>query len=303
MSQQATGPSVADASQLEQVPKVPGVGTLLHGLNAGVTFSGVHDSSIGWYNVVTPAVSYAFSQHFSADASVSIYPYRLVEQQLPTTPPSFRLAPAEGETGDTLIGLHAAFNRGLLRSTSTAYLSAPSGDQSVGLGTGKAAFDFSEHLERYAGRFALIADLGVGNSSVLFNNLVTRDYSSVGALAHFQEGIALWLPGRSYIQAVAYEQVPFGNQTVYAALGRPGSPPVPVASTSSESKDDGVTTSVGIPLTPHIEVSSYYNRSLRQHDDTVSVGMTFVLRGTLKSKSASMIDRALREAESGQSPR
>jgi hypothetical protein len=43
-------------------------------------------------------------------------------------------------------------------------------------------------------------------------------------------------------------------------------------------------------------LSCYYNRSLRQHLDTVSFGFTFLLRGKPKNR-LSMVDRALREAE------
>jgi hypothetical protein len=50
-----------EPSELAQVPKVPGVTLLLPGVNVGVTFSAVHDSGIGWYNLVTPAVSYTVS--------------------------------------------------------------------------------------------------------------------------------------------------------------------------------------------------------------------------------------------------
>jgi hypothetical protein len=61
-------------------------------------------------------------------------------------------------------------------------------------------------------------------------------------------------------------------------------------------EDNGFTTFVGIPLTDYITLSGYYNRSLRQHLDTVSFGMTYVIRGTSR-KRLSMIDKALREAE------
>jgi hypothetical protein len=44
-------------------------------------------------------------------------------------------------------------------------------------------------------------------------------------------------------------------------------------------------------------LSSYYNRSLRQHIDTVSIGVTCVLRSMPWRKRLSLIDRALREAE------
>ena len=297
VTQQTSAPSIPDAAHLEQVPRVPGVGTIFRGLNAGITFSGVHDSVIGWYNVVTPAIGYTFSKHYSADASVSVYPYRLVQKQLPTVPPTFQLVTDLGDKGDTLIGVHASFGTGLFRSTTTAYLSAPTGDQAVGLGTGKVTFDFSDHLERYIHKTAIIVDIGAGNSSGLYNSLVTRSYSSVGDLAHFQEGIVFWVLGRNYIQSVAYEQVPFGTQTVFTTQGPPGSPPVPAASTSNFSEDNGVTTSLGIPLTAHLTLSGYYNRSLRQHDDTVSTGITYVFRGTTTARKMSLIDRALREAE------
>jgi hypothetical protein len=101
---------------VEQVPRVPGVGAILRGFNAGIAFSGVHDSSVGWYTVATPAVSYTFSPHCSADASLSIYPYRLVENQNPLTAFSQRLTPALGDVSDTLVGLHATFNPRLLRN-------------------------------------------------------------------------------------------------------------------------------------------------------------------------------------------
>ena len=282
---------------MEQVPRVPGVGAILRGFNAGIAFSGVHDSSVGWYTVATPAVSYTFSPHCSADASLSIYPYRLVENQNPLTAFSQRLTPALGDVSDTLVGLHATFNPRLLRNMTTASFTIPTGDRSDGLGTGKVTYDFADHLERYFKQAGFLLDLGAGDSSVLFNRLVTNNYTSLGPLAHFQAGVAVWLPGHSSIQSVAYEQLPTGNQKVYTVLGPPGFPALTVTSSSSASEDNGYTTSVGIPLAEHFTLSGYYNRSLRRRLDTVSIGVTFVLRGAPGAGRLSMIDRALREAE------
>jgi hypothetical protein len=67
------------------------------------------------------------------------------------------------------------------------------------------------------------------------------------------------------------------------------------------SEDNGFTTALGVPVTAHLLFSGYYNRSLRQHQDTVSLGMTFVLRPLPGHRHLSMIDRALREA-AGLSP-
>jgi hypothetical protein len=219
---QAGSTAQPDLSHLQQVPRVPGVGSLLRGFSAGVTFSGVHDSSVGWYAVTTPAVSYNFSPHYSADASLSIYPYRLVQSQDPQA--DRRLVKATGELGDTLIGVHVGFNPGKFWNTATGSFTVPTGNRTDGLSTGKVTFDFSNRLERYFNCAGLLVDLGVGDSSGLFNSVVTKDYNSLGPLAHFQTGVVLLLPSRSYIQSVAYEQLPFDSQTIYTAPGPPGAP-------------------------------------------------------------------------------
>lgn len=289
----------AGAANLQHVPKVPGLNTLWRGFNAGVTFSGVHDSAIGWYTVATPAVSYTLTEHYSADASISIYPSRRVENPDPEAWLTDPLVLELGKLGDTFIGLHATFNPGILRNTTTISFTVPTGDRSDGLGAGKFTFDFSDHMEHDYKRVGLLFDLGAGNSSGLFNRLVTTDYTSVGALTHFQQGVVTRLTGRSYIQSAAYQQVPIGSQTLYINPGLPGLPPITVVSGSSVGRDFGVTTLVGIPLNTHVTLSSYYSRSFNQPRDTVSMGLTFVLRRTAGTGRLSMVDRALREAEQG----
>jgi len=291
--------ATTEPARLEEVPRVPGVRTLFQGFNAGFTVSGVHDSSIGWYNIASSAISYTLSPHYSADASVSVYPYRLVDIQLAKPPLRPGLTPHLGDLGDTFIGLHASFNPGPFWNTTTASFTIPTGNRSDGLGTGRVTFDFSDHMERSFRQASFLLDMGAGDSSGLFNRMVTNDYSSLGALAHFQSDAIFWLPGRNYLQSVAYEQLPMGKQTVYTIFGSPNAPNRTVISGSNVSEDNGITTSLGIPLTDHITWSGYYNRSFRQHLDTVSTGFTFVLKGTPRNKRLSLIDRALREAERG----
>ena len=301
--------------KVQTVPRVPGLSTLLDGLNAGITYSGVHSSSVGWYSVTTPAVNYTFSRRFSADASTSIYFHRLVQNTDAATVTAHPLVDGGVNPGDTLVGFHASFEPSSLEDTVTASLTAPTGDRSKGFGTGQMTYDFSNHLDRYFNKLGAVLDVGAGNSSGLFNNLVFKDYNSVGGLAHFETGLIYWLPRHTYIEAVAYEQLPLGSQTVYRIVpqgedarrtadggigggigsGTPNPPPV-TSTVTTVSEDNGFTTFVGIPLTNYITLSGYYNRSLRQHLDTVSFGVTYVVRGTSRKK-LSMIDRALREAE------
>lgn len=308
--------------KVQTVPRVPGLGTLLDGLNAGVSYSGVHSSSVGWYTVMTPAVNYTFSRRFSADGSTSIYFHRMVENTNTATATQHPLVDDPLDPGDTLIGFHAFFEPGSVQDTITASLTAPTGNRAKGFGTGQVTYDFSNHLERYVKRLGFMLDVGGGDSSGLFNDQVVKDYNSVGGLAHFESGLVYWFPHRIYLESVAYEQLPLGSQTVYRTVargedlgykrgrandddsgggsggGNPSNPPTTTTTSTvtTVSEDNGFTTFLGIPITRNIILNGYYNRSLRQRVDTVSFGMTYIVRGTPKNR-LSMIDRALREAE------
>jgi len=266
--------------------------------NAGVTFSAVHDSSIGWYNLATPGLSYTFSPHYSADVSVSIYPYRLAPNQSSSATASQRLVETNGDVGDTLLAAHAYFDPRNFRNTITASLTLPTGNRTDLLSTGHTTFDFRDHVERYVRQTGFIVDIGGGDSSALFDRLVANQDNTVGPVAHFQAGTIVWLLGRNYIQSVAYEQLPLGDQKIYTTEpSRPGAPLMTVVTGHRVTEDNGFTTAVGIPLTSNVTFSSYYNRSLRLHLDTVSMGVTYVFRGAARPKKMSLIDRAIREAE------
>jgi len=272
-------------------------GTFLRKGDAQLSSYAVHDSSIGWYGIITPAVSYSFSQHYMADASLSIYPYRLVQNPNPATIAKIPLVTDNGAAGDFQIGLHADFHPRALRSTTTASFTFPTGDSAVGLGAGKFTFDFSDRMEHDFGKTGLLLDIGSGDSSSFVNNLGTQNYNSLGESAHFQAGVVVWLPGRNSIQSMAYEQLPMGHQRV-STQGSPQPPgqQTPPSVSNSLIEDNGFTTIAGIPLSDHVTLSGYYNRSLRHHLETVSVGFTYALRGTPRGRKLSMIDRALREA-------
>jgi hypothetical protein len=292
----------ATTETLDQVPRVPGLTTLFRGTNAGISFSGIHTSSIGWYELATPGVSYTFTDHYSLDASGLVYLHRLVERSSVGPQPTNRLVLDAVDVGDTSISFHGNYHPHIFYDAASASLTAPTGNRSAGLGTGEVTFNFDNLMERYVRQAGFLVDLGVGDSSSLASNLVNQNYSSVGMLAHFQTGMTFWLLGRSYVQSIAYEELPLGRQTVYRVLNSPvgSNPPGGVGSnvitSTSASEDNGFITQAGIPLTDHLTLSGYYNRSLRQHLDTVAIGMTFVLRGMSRPRRLSMMDRALRAA-------
>ena len=312
----ASAPALASASvtttssgkpaELENVPRVPGVSSALRGANLGLTYAGVHNSSIGWYEVIVPAVSYSFSEHFAADASATIYLHRFVQNQNPYTTSSQQVVLDTGDSGDTLIGLHGTFRPSNFVEIGTVSLTAPTGNRSNGLGTGRVTFDFNNHLERFFGNKGVHLDLGMGDSSAVANSLLMRDYNTLGPLAHFETGASLWMRRYGFVQTSVYEQLPVGSQKIYELVptglpGPSGGQTAQVLVGNGLSEDNGFTTALGVPVTAHLLFSGYYNRSLRQHQDTVSLGMTFVLRPLPGHRHLSMIDRALREA-AGLSP-
>lgn len=295
--------SVEPSPSLTSVPRVPGVAALLSGLNAGLNYAAGHNSSIGWYTVMTPAVSYAFSQHFSADVSSSLYFDRKFYETLPGNPARQQLEENEADAGDTLFGFHAAAQSGAFQNVATFTLSAPTGDTESGLGAGQVTYDGTGHLEAFRGQLGGFVELGVGDSAGLFNNVVAKDYNSVGGLAHFMAGAEDWVGDKLYVELLAYEQLPFGAQRLFVVVRPPpGQPPPPAAGTvvnTGASEDNGLTTYVGVPVTGNLMLSGYYSRSLRRRTDTASFGFTWVLRGNGRKRD-SLADRALKEAEQPQ---
>lgn len=273
----------------------PAAKAVLDKLDAQITFAGVHDSYLGWYTVTTPAVLYTFSPHFSADASVAIYPSRNAPDSTANT--NNYLRATHGDVGDTFLAGHANYMWRSLWNTSTASLSLPTGNRPHGLGSGRVTFDLSQHMERYFGRNGLLLDVGGGNASGLVNSLVTEDFDSLGPLAHFQTGFVVWMKRNAYFQATAYEQLPLGDQKTYETLSGPGQPSFVVVTGRRVSEDNGFSATFAVPLSTHVQFASTYSRSLRFSLDTVSTGVTFRWKGW--NHSDSLVDAALREAESG----
>jgi len=267
--------SQAQTLDSQDVPEVPGLSDSLHGWNAGVTFSGVHDSVTGWATLFTPAVGYSFNDIFSVDATIPIYLYRLAESRSTHPKPTAQLINQRGEPGDIVFGLHAQFIPRLFQYQLTGLVTAPTGDEAYGLSTGRVTFDFSSHFERTFGRLTPDLDIGIGDSSTLVNRIVTKNYTSLGPLAHFELGLGLDLYRGIAFESDAYEQLPIGDQKIYGP-SRNGK--ATVVTGHSVTEDNGFTNALDIPVTNHFTLSGYYSRSLRLHTDTVAVGISCVLR-------------------------
>jgi len=259
----------------ELIPEVPGLSSTLHGFNAGITFSGFHDSLTGWSTLATPAFGYSFNNIFSVDATLPIYMYRLAESRSTHPRPNAQLVNQRGELGDLLIGIHAQFVPSRFLYQATLGLTAPTGDEAYGLTSGRVTFDLNNHVERTYGRFNPNIEIGAGDSTALVNRQVNKVYTSLGPLAHFQVGLSVDLFRNISFETDAYEQLPIGDQKIYGP-SRNGKATVVTGYNVTE--DNGFTNSLDISIDPHTSLYGYYSRSLRRHNDTVGMGITWVIR-------------------------
>lgn len=262
-------------------PKATGMFSLRR-FNGGVTLSSFHESLTGWATLMTPAVSYTINDHYSVDASIPIYFFRLAESTKARPKPNALLVAQRGELGDAVFALHGQFLPKLFSYESTFSFTVPTGDQVYPLTTGRVTFDLNNHFERTFGRFTPVLEIGAGDTTTLINREVTKTYTSLGPLAHFQVGVGLNMLRNLSFECDAYEQLPIGDQKIYSAY-RKGHPIKVTGFNVTE--DNGFISMFDIPLDRRTTFSSYYSRSLRRSVDTVGVSMTFILRGAPQEES------------------
>ena len=270
--------STASASSLTppaEAAVVPGITPTLHGFNAGATVAGIHDSVVGWSTLFTPTIGYSFNDIFSVDATLPIYMYRLAESLSARPRRNQQLVNQRGELGDLVMELHAQFVPPLFQYQITAAISAPTGDEDYGLTTGRATFDVNNHFERTFRRLTPNLELGIGDSSTLVNRIVSKNYTTLGPLAHFQTGIGLTLPRDLFFESDVYEQLPIGDQKIYGPSRRGKAT---IVTGHNVSEDNGFTSSLDLPIDRHTTLTGYYSRSLRLRIDSVGIGLTYVLR-------------------------
>jgi hypothetical protein len=256
------------------------------GFNASLGTSSQHDSSNGWSSLITPNVAYRLNRYFSADVGAPIYLYISVYQNIGTTlKPVYTYVPHKGVVGDTALNVHAEASPLDLDYNAAFSLGLPSGNTTYGLGAGQVTYNVNNHVEKSLGMFKPDIEVGIGDTNSLVNERVRKSYVSVGALAHFQAGTSVDLPMHMSFEADAYEELPLTTDLVYSTTGR-GRNKKTTSTNNGPAEDNGFLTTLDIPLVPHVTLSGFYNRSLRQHDDVGGFSLTFLLKAPPKTVEA-----------------
>ena len=275
---QAISPAEESAPAVDNQNGPTGIVPYVKGFNFSLGTTSQHDSAQGWSSILTPDLAYRLNSRFSFDATTPIYAYTNVEVNSGTKArPVDTLQTKHFTPDDTQLNAHFEVNPSLVSYNLTATLGLPTGSKADGLGAGQVTYAFTNHFEKSFSLFTPDIELGLTDSSQLTTTRVRKDFTAVGTQAYFQAGTSVDLTHNLTFSADAYEDLPLSSETLYSTTGK-GKKKVTTATNAGVAEDNGFLTSLDIPLTPHVTLSGFYNRSLRNKLDTAGFSFTFFLK-------------------------
>lgn len=281
------------AAQSTPAQDVPAAGetqtTQSTGITASVRFDGSH-SPQGAFAQVVPRLGYDFSR-WGVDVSL---PLEYVGAS------STAGTASHGGVGDLRLSLSFAATSSLLDFYSTATVTAPTGDSTIGLGAGESTWDWSNYVGHDFSRITPFVDVGVGSSlgsgtgRTSFTGAAGRTrtlatpYTTLGTLAHLDAGLELSVLGPLSWSASAYDTLPWGDQTVislFVPLRQNGQPVGPrlqrafeqralTQGSASLTADHGFSTSLDLSPKPYLYLSVGFSRSVKMNLNVWTVSTT-----------------------------
>jgi hypothetical protein len=281
--------ALASLAQAQLSPESIGSGG-----DRGFTFttsaSGNHDSASGWASILDSSVRYDFSRVFGMELGV---PYYMSHTGFDTSRvvglnQSMPLVTSYNSLGDMYLTLHLAAPDTWFSYSSTITGTAPTGDTSTAISTGRATFDFNNHFEHGLTLFTPYIEIGIGNTSTLVNRggrllKITRPYTTLGPLSHYKAGGTFDFLKIFSFDACGYEDLPIGDQKVYARTtklktlknGRTVQGKRTVSTGQGIVEDNGLSGGLTLNLGQHLALTGGYQRSLRQSLDIVAFGVSY----------------------------
>jgi hypothetical protein len=183
--------------------------------------------------------------------------------------------------GDMRFGLRLATPTPIIQYVVNVTGTAPTGNTSLGISTGRFTGDFNNHVEFHLGRIAPLLELGIANSNTLIN-MVKRPYTTLGLLSHYKAGLGLPLGKRLSLELAGYEDLPLGLQKLYSQEFNPATgfsssglgSSVPIyeqfarAIGNGFTEDNGFTTGLNAAMGRYMDMGFIYDHSGRQKLDS-----------------------------------
>ncbi len=237
-------------------------------------------NSLGQVTRLDTSVGYTFNRYFGVDVGV---PFYFVHASSSTN----GMRSANG-LGDVYLDLNLTLRNPVLNYASTLRGTAPTGDTSSGLSTGRATYDWTNHFDHSFARLTPFADLGIANT-VSDTSFFVRPFTTLGTVGHFDAGARLKLARFLSVGALAYDVLPTGQQKIFSKLIRRQSGIMPPAGPASHgrvfttaaetvggsdlARDNGF--SAGLDLAPasFLDLGAGYTRSVHFRLDTFWYGV------------------------------
>jgi hypothetical protein len=281
--------ALAAMAAAQSVPAAPSQGDT--GFTSYVEFDGTSNAEGQVYRL-NSSVGYSFTEHFGIDVGVPIYFLR----------PSGSVTGTTGATsgnglGNPYLDLRLKFLNPVVNFGSVLTGYAPAGDSKLGLSTGRATFDWSNHFDHSFNALTPFLEVGLSNT-VADTRLFLRPFTSLGMNTHFQGGASYQLGKYFNVGASGYDIQPFGQQTIFSKVangggqvgasshGRPFQNTQQVTGSSDLAYDNGFSAWIGASPSPYLDMQLGYTRSIQYDLNSVSFGVG-VNVGRLYHRSAS----------------
>lgn len=181
------------------------------------SFQGTVNSSIKVLKLDSTA-GYDFNKHFGVFAGLPLY---ITSASGTTTTTGATSNSTTSGIGNFYLGMAFRAPNPTLNYASTITVGAPTGSVQKGLSSGRGTVDWSNHFDHSFHHLTPFLNAGLANT-VPDTLLVTRPFTSLGAVGHFEEGAEYALVRHFAVGGSAYEITPFGNQKVFSKLVQKG---------------------------------------------------------------------------------
>src|SRR5579859_2243728 len=234
------------------------------GFTSYVEFGGTTNAAGQVYEVDSSA-GYTFTPHFGMDFGLPIY---FVNASSSTTGST-----SGSGVGNPSIDLRWKYPHQSLSYATVLTGTAPLGDKSLGLNTGHATFDWTNHFDHHFSQIAPFLEAGVSNTTS-DSRLFVRPYTTFGLNTHFRGGAEVDVWKFIGVGAAGYYIAPFGNQTVISRVvgptatsagtghGRSFSGGHEITGSSSIATDNGFSAWVDASLNKYTDAELGYTRSV-----------------------------------------
>jgi hypothetical protein len=246
------------------------------GVTSYVEFGGTSNSTGQVYEIDSSA-GYSFTPHFGMDFGVPVYF---------VNPSSSSGTAASSGVGNPSVDLRWKYPHVALNYATVLTGSAPLGDKNLGLSTGHATFDWTNHFDHGFNQVTPFFDAGLSNTTS-DSRLFVRPYTTYGLNSHFRGGAEIDVWKFISVGAAGYDIAPFGNQTVFSRVVGPANASAgsghghsfngghEVAGSSTIAEDNGFSAWVDANLNKYTDAELGYTRSTQFDLNSVSFSLGF----------------------------